>query len=277
MEAANITNVKLTDGQTGLWYLGQEGFVIGAKGCYLAIDPYLSDYVDQNCCRFVQWRRNYPAPIEPQSLNMLQAVLCTHSHYDHADPWTLPHLSKANPSAVFVVPAPEAETVAAYGIEKSRIIPAVVGECIKICAFTIMPVPAAHEVLHTDAQGNYYELSYIIDDGNNRIFHGGDMCLYDGLTDWLENIDVAILPINGRDAERNANDIIGNMDCREAVMLAKAIKAKMLVPVHHDLYEVNKADPRDLVHAVKEIHPAQDYRFFTPGEGYIYSQKCKAD
>ena len=273
MEAANITNVKLTDGQTGLWYLGQEGFVIGAKGSYLAIDPYLSDYVDQNCCQFVQWRRNYSAPVRPEQLNMLAGVLCTHSHYDHADPWTLPHLAKANPCAVFLVPAPEVDTIAAYGIEKERIVPAVAGVAVTIGAFRVTPVPAAHEVLHTDAQGNYYELSYIIDDGNNRVFHGGDMCLYDGLMDRLKNIDVAILPINGRDAERNANDIIGNMDCQEAVQLAKAIEAELLVPVHHDLYEVNKADPQDLVEAVKKIHPAQSYRFFSPGEGYIYSKK----
>lgn len=125
---------------------------------------------------------------------------------------------------------------------------------------------------HTDAAGHYYELSYIIDDGNNRVFHGGDMCLYDGLEEWLKNIDVAILPINGRDAERNANDIIGNMDCREAVMLAKEIGANLLVPVHHDLYEVNKADPEDFIRAVNEIDPAQNYRFFTPGEGYAYSR-----
>ncbi len=273
MTAENIMNVKPTDGQTGLWYLGQEGFVIGAKESYLAIDPYLSDYVDQNCCQYVQWRRNYPAPIAPEALNMLDGVLCTHSHFDHADPWTLPKLAKANPKAKFLVPAPEVDTLAAYGIEKEKIIPAVAGIAVTVGAFTVTPVPAAHEVLHTDAQGNYYELSYIIDDGSNRVFHGGDMCLYDGLTDWLKNIDVAILPINGRDAERNANDIIGNMDCREAVMLAKEIEAKMLVPVHHDLYEVNKADPEDFVNAVRKIQPLQNYRFFMPGEGFIYGKK----
>lgn len=273
MEAANITNVKLEEGQTGLWYFGQVGFVIGAKGSFLAVDPYLSDYVDQNCCQYVQWRRNYPAPIDPESLNMLHAVLCTHSHYDHADPWTLPNLAKANPNAKFIVPAPEAEAIAAYGIEKKRIIPAVAGTQIVIGAFTVMPVPAAHEVLHTDASGRYYELSYVIDDGNNRIFHGGDMCLYNGLVEKLENINVAILPINGRDAERNAKDIIGNMNCEEAVFLAKSIKAELLVPVHHDLYEVNKANPEDFVKAIKKIHPMQAYRFFTPGEGYIYRKK----
>lgn len=273
MNTEDIRKVKLTDGRLGLWYLGQEGFVIGAKESFLAVDPYLSDYVDQNCCQFVQWRRNYPAPIAPESLDMLCGILCTHSHYDHTDPWTLPKLASANPGAIILVPAPEVDTVVGYGIEKERIIPAIAGVSVTVGAFVITPVPAAHEELHTDEKGNYYELSYIIDDGVNRVFHGGDMCLYDGLTDWLKGIDVAILPINGRDAERNANDIIGNMDCREAVMLAKEIEAEMLVPVHHDLYEVNKADPEDFIRVVTQINPAQNYRVFTPGEGYVYSKK----
>ena len=96
------------------------------------------------------------------------------------------------------------------------------------------------------------------------------MCLYDGLLDWLKNIDVAILPINGRDAERNAQDIIGNINCEEAVLLAKQMNAGLLIPVHHDLYEVNKADPSEFVAAVNHIDPARSYRFFTPGEVFLY-------
>ena len=273
METKHITNMDMKNRQTGLWYLGQEGFVIGSKGSFLAVDPYLSDYVDQNCCQFVQWRRNYPAPIAPEDLNMLCGILCTHSHFDHADPWTLPQLVKANPTAKLVVPAPEVARIAAYGIERAQIIPAVAGQSLVLGDFTVTPIPAAHEELHTDPAGQYYELSYVIDDGKTRVFHGGDMCLYDGLEEWLRNIDVAILPINGRDAERNANDIIGNMNCEEAVLLAKNIKADLLIPVHHDLYEVNKADPLEFVKAVEKNNPMQSYRFFTPGEGYVFSKR----
>ena len=66
-----------SSGQTGLWYLGQEGFVIASKGTCLAVDPYLSDYVDRNCCQYVQWRRNYPAPVKPEDLDMLENLAHT--------------------------------------------------------------------------------------------------------------------------------------------------------------------------------------------------------
>lgn len=270
MDIKQMTGVKPEKGQTGLWYLGQEGFVISSAGQYLAVDPYLSDYVDQNCCQYVRWVRKYPAPIAPDKLDMLCAVLCTHSHYDHADPWTLPHIASANPQTLFVVPAPEVDTIASYGIAKERILSAVAGEAISLGCFTVTPIPAAHEELHMDESGHYRELSYVIDDGTNRVFHGGDMCLYDALPEMIGQVDVAILPINGRDAQRNANDIIGNTDSREAVWLARQIGAKLLIPVHHDLYEVNKADPEELIGAIAAENPAQGYRFFAPGEGYLF-------
>lgn len=169
-----ITSIELTKKQTGLWYLGQEGFVIKHNGLCLAVDPYLSDYVDKNCCEFVQWKRLYPAPVKGEELDFLQAVLCTHTHYDHTDPWTLPKIAQANPNTKFVIPAPEVEALAAYGIERERIIPAYADKPLKLGGFTVTPVPSAHETFHTDAQGNYKELGYIIDDGCTRIFHFDD-------------------------------------------------------------------------------------------------------
>jgi len=272
MQKNSIIGLELTTSQSALWYLGQEGFIIGNNGKYIAVDPYLSDYVDQNCCQYVQWERLYAPPIKAGELDFLDAVLCTHTHYDHADPWTLSKIAKANERTKFIVPAPEVAVIASYGIDKDRIIPAYADQPIALDGFTVTPIPSAHEVLHTDDKGNYRELGYIIDDRHNRVFHAGDMCMYDGLVERLENIDVAILPINGRDYFRNANDIIGNFDSVEAVTLSKIIKADLLIPVHHDLYDVNKVNPAYFVDTLMKIHCEQKYHIFVPGEKYIYTK-----
>ena len=269
-EICKITEAKLTDSQIALWYLGQEGFIIKNKNAYLATDLYLSDYVDQHCCQFVDWKRLYPAPVAAESLDFLNVILCTHTHYDHADPWTLPKLAAANPKARFVVPAPAVDTVASYGIAKDRIIAAVADHPIEIDGFTVTPVPSAHEELHTDGCGNYCELGYLIDAGDVRVFHAGDMCMYDGLIERLQKVDVALLPINGRDYFRNKNDIIGNFNCEEAVTLAKEIGAKLLVPMHHDLYEVNRVSPASFVTTLMALNPTQAYHIFAPGERIVY-------
>lgn len=272
MQKKDVFDLRLTDQQTALWYLGQEGFIIGHSGKYIAVDPYLSDYVDKNCCQYVEWKRLYAPPIEANELDFLDAVLCTHTHYDHADPWTLTKIAKANEKIKFIVPAPETDVIASYGIDKVRIIPAYTDTPIALDGYTVTPIPSAHEVLHTDEKGNYRELGYIIDDGHSRIFHAGDMCMYEGLVGRLRNINVSILPINGRDYFRNANDIIGNFDSVEAVTLAKTIGADLLIPVHHDLYEVNKVNPAYFVDTLMTVNREQKYHIFVPGEKYIYAR-----
>ena len=56
-------------------------------------------------------------------------------------------------------------------------------------------------------------------------------------------MDVAVLPVNGRDPEREARGIVGNMDAREAVELALAIGATLLVPIHWDGFAGNTVPP----------------------------------
>jgi L-ascorbate metabolism protein UlaG (beta-lactamase superfamily) len=267
-----IKTVNLTDNQTALFYLGQEGFIFKNKNATFGIDLYLSDFVDKNCCQFVKWERLYPAPITAEKLDMLDFVLCTHAHYDHADPETLPKLAKANAKTVFIVPAPTVETISSYGIPTERIIPAKAFCPITVNGVTITPIPSAHEVFHQDENGNYFELGYIVNNGSTTIFHAGDMCMYDGLVDNLKNIDIALLPINGRDYFRNANDIIGNFDCVEAVTLAKLIKADLLIPMHHDLYAVNNVRISYFTDAIADIDANRKYKVFTPAECFIYEK-----
>ena len=268
--AENIVKCELGEKQTAVWYLGQEGFLLKNRGKYAVVDPYLSDYVDKNCCQYVKWVRKYPAPIGGGELDFIDTVICTHPHYDHTDPWTLTAIAAVNTKAVFIVPAPSADTAASYGIDRKRIIAARADMKIEISGLTITPVPAAHETLHIDKNGDYRELGYIIDNGRARIFHAGDMCMYDGLTERLSDIDIACLPINGRDYFRNRSNIIGNLDCAEAVLLAKEIDAKLLVPMHHDLYEVNGVNPAVFVDTLMRLNRAQSYHIFTPAERYIY-------
>lgn len=52
-------------------------------------------------------------------------------------------------------------------------------------------------------------------------------------------IDVALLPVNGNDPSRK---VAGNLDCREAAELAKAINAGCVIPCHYDMFTFNTAD-----------------------------------
>lgn len=267
----SILSTRLSEDQVGIWYLGQEGFLFKSNNAFLVVDPYLSDYVDKNCSNVVKWERLYQPPIQPTEIDFVEVVLCTHSHYDHADPNTLSDIAKSNPKTKFVVPAPIIDTISDYGIDCDNIVPALAFEKLVLGEFEIIPIPSAHEELHTDDNDNYLELGYIIQTNNKTYFHAGDMCMYDGLIENLKkfDIDIAFLPINGRDYFRNKADIIGNFNTEEAVLLAKEIGADTLVPMHHDLYLVNCVSTETFVNAINKYDRFRKYHIFAPGELYV--------
>lgn len=273
MKKEYIQDTILTDNQIALFYLGQEGFLFKYKQTHILIDPYLSDYVDRNCCTDnVKWIRNYPAPIVAEELDFIDFILCTHTHYDHTDPDTLSVLAKVNPNATFIVPDFACDLVSSYGIPKDNIIGAISDSPITCKDCTVLPIPAAHEELHKDENGNYMELGYKILFDNISLYHGGDCCIFNGLSDYLKNIDIMMVPINGRSYYKLRDDIIGNMTIEEAVILSKECCADLLVPMHYDLYNINCVNPASFVDNLYSTNPTQKFHMFVPGERFIYSK-----
>ena len=67
--------------------------------------------------------------------------------------------------------------------------------------------------------------------------------LYEGIEDRLRpwKVDVALLPINGRDQARR---VAGNLNGAQAARLAHDINAKLVIPCHYDMFEFNTANAR---------------------------------
>ena len=271
-----ILNTRLFPDQAAVFYLGQMGFLLKYQDKYMMIDGYLTDYVDKYCCSdLVRWERNYPAPIQPEELDFLDYIFCTHAHGDHADPETLTAAAKTNSKAKFIVSKAITGTLTSLGIPEERIIglscdtKTVLDDLISVTA-----VPAAHEELHQNADGEYLETGFLIEAGPLRIYHSGDCCPYKGLEERVMNCDIFMLPVNGRDYYRTQIcDIIGCFDSREALMLAKNTGADMLIPAHFDLYDVNCINPAQFVDEQQKVNPGQKYHIFMPGERYIYTKE----
>jgi L-ascorbate metabolism protein UlaG (beta-lactamase superfamily) len=268
-----ILGTKLAEGQVGLFYLGQVGFLIKYNEKYLLIDGYLSDYVDRNCCsEQVHWVRKYPAPIRAEELDFVDYVLCTHTHYDHADPDTLSTLAKVNKKAKYIVSAANVKTVASYGVKEADIMGLATDvETVLEQGIGVTAIPAAHEELHQNDKGEYLEVGFRISLGDTVLFHAGDGCPYEGLAERVRGADVLMLPINGRDHYRTkVCDIIGCFDSREAVLFAREVGADLLIPTHFDLYDCNGVNPAHFVDTLKTLHFNQKFHVFAPGERYIY-------
>lgn len=262
-----------------LYYLGQVGFLIRYRGKTILIDGYLTDYVDRHfATEQVPWQRRYPAPIAPEDLDFVDFVLCTHDHADHTDPDTIAGILSVNRHARFLGTHAVAACFVQIGVPADRITALSNDETAVLCdGITVTNVPAAHEELHPDADGNYCEGGFriVFGDGDDALslYHAGDCCLYEGLEERVMNTDIMILPVNGRDYYRlHEKNIIGNFDCVEAITLAKRCHTDLLLPVHIDLYDVNALNPAVFVDTLERSNPAQKYHMFRPGERFIY---CK--
>lgn len=273
MMKKKILGTKLAKGQIALFYLGQVGFIVKYEEKYLLVDGYLSDYVDQNCCsELVKWVRKYPAPIKAEELDFVDYVLCTHPHFDHADPDTLSKLARVNTKAKYVVSAANVSLLTGYGVKDTDILGLRANkEAVLEQGIAVTAIPAAHEELHTDENGDFVEVGFRIALGDTVLFHAGDGCPYEGLAACVKGADVLMLPINGRDHYRTkVCDIIGCFDSREAVLFAKEVGAKLLIPTHFDLYDVNGVNPAHFVDTLKTLSFDQCFHIFAPGERYIY-------
>ncbi|MFW5688378.1 MAG: MBL fold metallo-hydrolase, partial [Spirochaetota bacterium] len=243
-----------------LVWLGQAGFLVRSAHASLVIDPYLSDSLAVKYRgREFAHERLVPVPVEPTELTGVHAVLATHAHTDHLDPGTLPGLAIANPEATFVVPRAHHALAAERGAPAARTVAINTGESFDTgeagqaggagaspaATLRITAVPAAHEARELDADGNDRFLGYVIELAGVTLYHSGDCVPFAGLRESLaaHAVDIALLPVNGRDEPRASRGVPGNFTPAEAWELARAIGARYLVAHHWGMFAFNTADP----------------------------------
>lgn len=226
-----------------LAWLGQAGVLLRYRADLLAIDPYLSDSlaVKYRGTRFPHIRM-MPPPVVPGELMELNAVFCTHSHTDHMDPGTLSPLAQLNAGCRFVVPRSSRAIAEERGVPPERMITADAGESGTLAGGVRWhAIASAHEQLETDAAGRQMFLGYVIELEGLRIYHSGDCVPYPGLAAELgrHGIDVAILPVNGRDIQRSAAGVPGNFTFDEAVDLCHHAGIEAMLACHFGMFDFN--------------------------------------
>jgi len=246
-----------------IWWLGQAGFLLRSGAKRIVVDPYLSDSLARKYAgsRYPH-RRMTPAPIAPVNLTPIDYVLVTHGHTDHMDPETLAPIAASNPACRFVVPAAEAQKAIDRGAPGDRLIAIDADERVALEPdLALIAVAAAHEEFKRDAAGRHFFLGYALCFRDRlTLYHSGDCVPYAGLDRTLArlNIDLALLPINGRDAVRLANGAPGNFTLREALALCDEAGIANMIGHHFGMFAENTvtvADARKVLaeapHAVR--------------------------
>lgn len=226
-----------------LWWLGQSGFLVQLGGMRFVFDPYLSDTLTEKYATTDKPHvRMTGRVVDPARIEGLSFATSTHAHTDHLDHGTLMPLRQANPGLQLVLPRAIGKLAAdRLGDWGEALVPTNAGETVVAGGVRVRAVPAAHNDLDRDGNGDHLYLGYVVEVGPWTIYHSGDTLLYEGMEEAIGRpVDVAILPINGNRPERRVS---GNLDGREAAELAKRLGAGVVIPCHYEMFEFNTASP----------------------------------
>lgn len=240
-----INNTDIRSSTLGIWWLGQEGYVIKTHDQVIYIDPYLSTYAERiTLGKPDEHVRMMQPPIRPEEVTNADLVICTHDHADHIDPEGIPLIANASKQTKFLVPECARQTLLNFNISKDRINTLKGDDTLMISGITVEAIPAKHEQFDKDEIMGYPYLSYIIKIEDIILVHAGDTIPYIGQIDKFKSyeIDLAFVPINGRDKFRRELGFEGNFNSVEAIEFAYGIGAGLTVPMHYNMFSINTGD-----------------------------------
>jgi L-ascorbate metabolism protein UlaG (beta-lactamase superfamily) len=272
LETRPLSDPNDLHAETGaaLWWLGQAGFVISQGGLRIVIDAYLSDSLAEKYRgKAFAHQRMMAAPVAPSAVLGVDWLLCTQSHTDHMDPGTIPALLAANPGARVLAPRAERAKALERGVPEGRLHLLDAGETLDLGGVTVTATPSAHEDLKVTPSGHLY-LGYVLTGGGVTIWHSGDTIPHDGLVPAVRplGVDLALLPVNGRDAARATNGVPGNLTLEEAVALTDAIGAGAMLGHHFGLFDFNTLDPVEGAARLARLTPRAAVQLVRPQVEY---------
>lgn len=273
---ADVATARRDTASFHLWWLGQSGYLLQWQNQHLLLDPYLSDSLTTKYATTDKpHTRMMRRLIAPERLDFIDVVTSSHNHTDHLDAETLRPILERNPAVRLVILEANRQFVA----ERLQIDPAQPlgvddGTTITVGPFELTGIASAHENLEQDEQGHHRYLGYIIRFGAWTIYHSGDTLRYAGMVERLRpwQVDVALLPINGRAPERR---VAGNLNGMEAATLAKEIDARLVMPCHYDMFEFNTATPDEFIATARQL--GQPYQVLRCGERWSSDRLNRAE
>ena len=210
-----------------LTWIGHSSWLVQLDGVSLLVDPVLSDDIPG----FVS--RRVPPGVSRSELPPIDAVLVTHSHYDHLDLPTLRALGRPVVAGLGL-----ASVLGEEGLSASELgwwQEAKVGEV------TVTFVPAQHWSRRglTDTNRTLWG-GFVVEGPSGRVYHAGDTGWFDGFAEIgrrFPGIDAALLPIGAYDPPWFMAP--QHVSPEEAVRAFEALGARRMLGMHWGTFKLS--------------------------------------
>jgi L-ascorbate metabolism protein UlaG (beta-lactamase superfamily) len=244
----------VTDTAGAIAWLGHSSTAIRLDGLLVVTDPVLRR-------RVLHLRRE--TAVDPTALAHADAILISHTHYDHLD---LPSLDQLDRSARMIVPAGAGALMRRRGFRDVSEV--VRGDEVDLGALRIRATHADHGSPYRPGTGRTQPVGFVIA-GSRTVYFAGDTDVFDGMRD-LGPIDVALLPVAGWGPRVPE----GHLDPLRAAEALDLIRPRVAIPIHWGTYspwrspEPNDSAAAKFAELAATTVPSVDVVVLAVGESY---------
>ncbi len=228
--------------------------------------------------------RNSVMPLDPFAVRAVDAVLATHDHNDHIDVNVAAAVLKnAGPQVPFIGPRACVDLWRGWGVPESRCVVLAPGQSVRVKDVEIVALESFDRTaLITAKPGttlrgqpvrdmDVMALNYLVKTSGGSLYHSGDSHYSNYYVRHGKDhrIDVALASFG-----ENPPGITDKMTAVDVLRMAEALRAKVVIPVHHDIWTNFQADPREIEVLWRMRKDRLDYRFrpflWEVGGKYVY-------
>ena len=265
-----IENTEVKTGTFALWWFGACSFYLKTHGnANVLVDNYSGPSIAaawepntkigvlrQTGAISQVWLRLNPHVIDPFAFKEVDVLLSSHSHVDHCDIYTIKPLLK-NTDCLFIGPHRSCLKFIEFEVPKERIVEMNVGDSYRIKDLEIMALESADRTALSEVDDpikgmNEAALNYLLKTPVGNIYYAGDshysnMFFKHGRE---HEIDLALIAFG-----ENPDGMTDKMTPYDAYRVAKALRAKVFIPIHYDNWAIVQGDPLELERTVQEKAP----------------------
>ncbi|HXQ92711.1 MAG TPA: MBL fold metallo-hydrolase [Nitrososphaerales archaeon] len=236
-----------------IWGLSGAGFVLRFGDEIVYVDPWL---VPPDPKRTTH--RAYSIPFPPERVRKAVAVISTHEHADHCDVPTIAGIVKST-DAVFIGPKSATDKATKGGLPLPKAITVSPGSRLEISPSFKVRVFGSSDPYESLA------VMVLLETPRGNILHSGDTSYFGGFKEVGSNysVDVALLNF-GKQIPTPEKPYY--MNAQKLAMAARDLRAKIVVPMHWNLWEETKEDPSPIKSILREESPRSEFKVIDFGE-----------